>query len=184
MWWMPVAGTSSPGLLRRSARRRRVGGAFLRSYESRRRAPHAERRDPADGMLWSSPMYQGTISGAFKNALDWLHVLGAREPAFLHDEVIGLIQRGGRNTRPAGHQHDGVRHPGRCADGPSRSLFPCRRRLAPSTGMARSRTPRSSCSSGHSAPRSCASPSGSRRTLGFIARANVTRRAERVAAAA
>src|SRR5262245_55175729 len=25
----------------------------------------------ADGMLWSSPMYQGTISGAFKNALDW-----------------------------------------------------------------------------------------------------------------
>ncbi len=24
----------------------------------------------ADGMLWSSPMYQGTISGAFKNALD------------------------------------------------------------------------------------------------------------------
>jgi FMN reductase len=38
----------------------------------------------ADGMLWSSPMYQGTISGAFKNALDWLHVLGSREPPFLH----------------------------------------------------------------------------------------------------
>jgi len=27
----------------------------------------------ADGLLWSSPLYQGTISGAFKNALDWLH---------------------------------------------------------------------------------------------------------------
>ena len=26
----------------------------------------------ADGLVWSSPMYQGTISGAFKNALDWL----------------------------------------------------------------------------------------------------------------
>ena len=49
----------------------------------------------ADGMLWSSPMYQGTISGAFKNALDWLHMLGAREPAFLHDEVIGLISAAG-----------------------------------------------------------------------------------------
>jgi FMN reductase len=49
----------------------------------------------ADGMLWSSPMYQGTISGAFKNALDWLHVLGSREPAFLHDEVIGLISAAG-----------------------------------------------------------------------------------------
>jgi FMN reductase len=49
----------------------------------------------ADGMLWSSPMYQGTISGAFKNALDWLHALGAREPPFLHDEVIGLISAAG-----------------------------------------------------------------------------------------
>src|SRR5262245_28377556 len=44
----------------------------------------------ADGMLWSSPMCQGTISGAFKNALDWLHSLGEREPPFLHDKVIGL----------------------------------------------------------------------------------------------
>jgi FMN reductase len=49
----------------------------------------------ADGMLWSSPMYQGTISGAFKNALDWLHVLGSREPPFLHDEVVGLISAAG-----------------------------------------------------------------------------------------
>ena len=49
----------------------------------------------ADGLLWSSPMYQGTISGAFKNALDWLHVLGRREPAYLHDKVIGLISAAG-----------------------------------------------------------------------------------------
>jgi FMN reductase len=48
-----------------------------------------------DGMLWSSPMYQGTISGAFKNALDWLHVLGTREPPFLYDKVIGLISAAG-----------------------------------------------------------------------------------------
>src|SRR5438128_10940770 len=34
----------------------------------------------ADGMLWSSPLYHGTISGAFKNALDWLHLLNNREP--------------------------------------------------------------------------------------------------------
>ena len=49
----------------------------------------------ADGMLWSSPMYQGTISGAFKNALDWLHVLGTRDPPYLHDTVIGLISAAG-----------------------------------------------------------------------------------------
>ena len=49
----------------------------------------------ADGLLWSSPLYQGTISGAFKNALDWLHPLGARDPAYLTDKVIGLISAAG-----------------------------------------------------------------------------------------
>ena len=49
----------------------------------------------ADGMVWSSPLYQGTVSGAFKNALDWLHVLGERDPPFLHDTVIGLIGAAG-----------------------------------------------------------------------------------------
>ncbi len=49
----------------------------------------------ADGLLWSSPMYQGTISGSLKNALDWLHLLGNRDPPFLHDKVIGLISAAG-----------------------------------------------------------------------------------------
>jgi FMN reductase len=49
----------------------------------------------ADGMIWSSPLYQGTISGAVKNALDWLHVLGERDPPYLHDRVIGLISTAG-----------------------------------------------------------------------------------------
>jgi FMN reductase len=49
----------------------------------------------ADGLIWSSPLYQGTISGAFKNALDWLHDLGRREPPFLHDKVIGLVSASG-----------------------------------------------------------------------------------------
>jgi FMN reductase len=49
----------------------------------------------ADGMVWASPMYQGTISGAFKNALDWLHDVATREPPFLHDKVIGLLSAAG-----------------------------------------------------------------------------------------
>jgi FMN reductase len=49
----------------------------------------------ADGMIWASPLYQGSISGAFKNALDWLHDLGARDPAFLHDKVVGMIATAG-----------------------------------------------------------------------------------------
>src|SRR4051812_40453588 len=31
-----------------------------------------------DGLLWSSPLYHGTISGSFKNALDWLQLLSNR----------------------------------------------------------------------------------------------------------
>jgi FMN reductase len=49
----------------------------------------------ADGLIWSSPLYQGTISGALKNALDWLHRLGRRDPPYLHDKVIGLISAAG-----------------------------------------------------------------------------------------
>ena len=49
----------------------------------------------ADGMIWSSPMYNGSVSGSFKNAIDWLHMLGTRDPSFLHDKVIGLISAAG-----------------------------------------------------------------------------------------
>ena len=49
----------------------------------------------SDGMLWSSPLYHGTISGSFKNALDWLQLLGDRQPAYLTDKVIGLISTAG-----------------------------------------------------------------------------------------
>ncbi len=49
----------------------------------------------ADGMIWSSPLYQGSISGAFKNAIDWLILLEKREPPHLTDKVIGLISVAG-----------------------------------------------------------------------------------------
>jgi FMN reductase len=49
----------------------------------------------AHGLLWSSPLYQGTISGAFKNALDWLHPLEDRQPPFLTDKVVGLMSTAG-----------------------------------------------------------------------------------------
>jgi FMN reductase len=47
------------------------------------------------GMLWSSPLYQGTISGSFKNAVDWFQLLADRQPPFLTDKVIGLISTAG-----------------------------------------------------------------------------------------
>jgi FMN reductase len=49
----------------------------------------------ADGLIWSSPMYNGTIRGSFKNALDWLKLLDDRNPPYLTDKVVGLISTAG-----------------------------------------------------------------------------------------
>jgi FMN reductase len=49
----------------------------------------------ADGFIWSSPQYHGTISGSFKNALDWLDVLEKRDPPHLTDKIVGLISAAG-----------------------------------------------------------------------------------------
>ena len=63
--------------------------------------PGAEAPDPArrlsdavheaNGLLWSSPVYHGTISGSFKNALDWLELLSDRDPPYLANKLVGLI---------------------------------------------------------------------------------------------
>jgi FMN reductase len=49
----------------------------------------------ADGMIWSSPLYHGTVSGAFKNALDWLQLLSRHDPPFLTGTPVGLIATSG-----------------------------------------------------------------------------------------
>jgi FMN reductase len=49
--------------------------------------------ESADGLLWSSPLYQGSISGSFKNALDWLHLPSGN--VYLTDKVVGLISVAG-----------------------------------------------------------------------------------------
>ena len=49
----------------------------------------------AHGLIWSSPLYHGTISGSFKNMIDWLNPLGRRDPAYLTNKVIGLISTAG-----------------------------------------------------------------------------------------
>lgn len=49
----------------------------------------------ARGLIWSSPLYHGTVSGAFKNAIDWLQLLSDRTPPYLTDKVIGLISTAG-----------------------------------------------------------------------------------------
>ena len=77
-----------------------VGALNLPFYSPEGEAPEAAQRlaesvYQADGLLWASPLYHGTISGSFKNAIDWLQLLGRREPAYLSDKVVGLISTAG-----------------------------------------------------------------------------------------
>jgi FMN reductase len=49
----------------------------------------------ADGYLWASPAYHGTISGVVKNALDFIEYLSDRRPPYLHGKPVGLISTAG-----------------------------------------------------------------------------------------
>jgi FMN reductase len=48
-----------------------------------------------DAMIWSSPTYHGSVSGSFKNALDWLILLAERTPPYLSNKPIGLVSTAG-----------------------------------------------------------------------------------------
>lgn len=48
-----------------------------------------------DALILSSPLYHGSVSGSFKNAIDWLQLLARREPPYLTDKVVGLIAAAG-----------------------------------------------------------------------------------------
>jgi FMN reductase len=48
-----------------------------------------------DAMIWSSPTYHGSVSGSFKNALDWLILLAQRDPPYLTNKPVGLITTSG-----------------------------------------------------------------------------------------
>ncbi|MGZ4555764.1 MAG: NADPH-dependent FMN reductase [Mycobacteriaceae bacterium] len=42
-------------------------------------------------MIWSSPTYHGPVSGAFKNAPDWLVPLADADPPYLTNKPVGLV---------------------------------------------------------------------------------------------
>jgi FMN reductase len=48
----------------------------------------------ADGMLWASPSYHGSLSGAVKNALDFIQFLSNDSPSFLYGKTVGVISTG------------------------------------------------------------------------------------------
>jgi FMN reductase len=55
----------------------------------------ADEMHDCEAMIWSSPTYHGSVSGSFKNALDWLILLGEHEPPYLTNKPIGLITTAG-----------------------------------------------------------------------------------------
>jgi FMN reductase len=48
-----------------------------------------------EAMVWSSPTYHGSISGSFKNVLDWLILLADRDPPYLTNKPVGLVSTAG-----------------------------------------------------------------------------------------
>ncbi len=54
-----------------------------------------EQVSTANALLLSAPTYHGTISGAYKNALDFLEFLPRKPRRYLEGKVVGLIAVGG-----------------------------------------------------------------------------------------
>ncbi len=69
-------------------------------YTAERAIPAAARQfadevHGCDAMIWSTPTYHGSISGSFKNALDWLILLAEHDPPYLTDKLVGLVATSG-----------------------------------------------------------------------------------------
>ncbi|MFF7381848.1 NAD(P)H-dependent oxidoreductase [Streptomyces griseoluteus] len=69
-------------------------------YTPEREVPPAARRlaeaaRAADALLWSSPTYHGSVSGAFKNAVDWLSLLAGHDPPYLSGKPVGMLTTAG-----------------------------------------------------------------------------------------
>lgn len=45
----------------------------------------------ADVLIWLSPLYHGSMTGAMKNTLDWLELTAKDESPYLTDKVVSLI---------------------------------------------------------------------------------------------
>lgn len=59
---------------------------------------YIERVIAADGYIWTTPAYHGTVSGVVKNALDYTEYLSDRSPPYLYGKPVGLICTAGGTT--------------------------------------------------------------------------------------
>jgi FMN reductase len=78
----------------------RVRDLDLPMYTPQRATPASARGfadlvHTSDAMVWSTPTYHGSVSGSFKNALDWLILLAESDPPYLTNKPIGLVSTAG-----------------------------------------------------------------------------------------
>jgi FMN reductase len=52
----------------------------------------------ASAMVWASPAYHGTVSGVFKNAIDFIELMCDDQPAYLNGKAIGEIANNDSKT--------------------------------------------------------------------------------------
>ena len=103
----------------------RIGDLDLPMYTPQQATPAAARGFAGivyggGAMVWSTPTYRDSVSGSFKNALDWLILLAGRDPPYLTNKPIGQVSTVGgvRGNAAAGrvafrgpsHCNAGLRH--------------------------------------------------------------------------
>ncbi|MFE3031667.1 NADPH-dependent FMN reductase [Streptomyces canus] len=110
--WVAVEGAAEAGADTRVIDLKRLGLPF---YTSEHGIPPSARRladtvEAADALLWSSPTYHGSVSGAFKNAVDWLALLADHDPPLVMAPSSPGRRREPRSPGAAGTSHGGTRH--------------------------------------------------------------------------
>ncbi len=55
----------------------------------------------ADGFIFASPEYHGSVSGAFKNAIDYIEFLSFSKPPYMTLKPVGAIATGGGDVSGA-----------------------------------------------------------------------------------
>ncbi len=110
----------------------------LKSLKNRKFTELVTKIKSADGFVFASPEYHGSVSSAFKNAIDYLEVLSAEKPPYLSLKPVGCIALGGAENAGYAtlntmisivHNLRGVAAPNSLAVGYGSSLFDTKGKL-------------------------------------------------------
>lgn len=110
----------------------------LRSMKNRKFTELVKKIQGADGFIFASPEYHGSVSSAFKNVIDYLEVLSDVKPPYLSLKPVGCIALGGAENAGYAtlnsmvsivHNLRGIAAPSSLAIGYGSSLFDAKGKL-------------------------------------------------------